>query len=248
MKQVMNAREFRPRPVQTVFALIGVAILATLGSWQLHRLDWKQSLIEQVETRASRAPMPLDAALELYSRGDSIEYFPVEAQGRFAHDLEAHVFGSYEGAPGYYIFSPLRLSCDNPQAEFVYVNRGFVPQALKSPAERPAGQVEGCVRVTGLARAPEKRGGVAAWVAPQNDPAQNRWYLRNPALFAAHAGLEAAPIIIDSDGTAQAADWPKGGTTRIDFSNRHMEYALTWFGLAGALIAVWVAVSLRRRP
>jgi surfeit locus 1 family protein len=125
----------------------------------------------------------------------------------------------------------------------VVINRGFVPIELRDPATRAAGQVAGEVTVTGLVRAPERRG----WFVPENEPAQNRWFLRDPAAIAAAHGLaRVAPFYVDADGTENPGGWPRGGQTRLALPNNHLQYALTWFGLALTLVGVFAAWSLRR--
>ena len=71
-------------------------------------------------------------------------------------------------------------------------------------------------------------------------------HVRDPEVFAKAANVSTLPIWIDSAGMENPAAWPKGGTTRLQFNNRHLEYALTWFGLALTMLGVYVAFSLRR--
>ncbi|MEQ8934762.1 MAG: SURF1 family cytochrome oxidase biogenesis protein, partial [Amphiplicatus sp.] len=88
---------------------------------------------------------------------------------------------------------------------------------------------------------------IAKLFRPDDQPADNLWFTRDPVRFAAHHGIETAPWYIDSSGEeAGAAPWPKGGTTRIDFPNNHLDYALTWFGLAAALVGVYIVFSIKR--
>ncbi|MGF1543024.1 MAG: SURF1 family protein [Parvularculaceae bacterium] len=233
---------FRFRPGLTVAAIIGVAVLVSLGTWQLHRRAWKLDLIAQVEARANAAPIPFDEARDRADAGEDMSYQPVRAVGVFDHGREARVFGSLDGAAGVYVFTPLTRE----GARALYVNRGFAPQALADPADRAEGQVAGEVVVTGLFRTPSKPGGLARAFQAEDQPEDNLWFARDPVRFAAHAGLDAEASFIDSDGAETSADWPRGGATRLEFSNRHLEYALTWFGLAAALIGVYAARSFAR--
>lgn len=238
---------FRFRPVLTLCAALAMAMLIGLGGWQLQRLEWKRGLIARVEARIDAAPAPLADIESLWTATQDADYTPVFARGVFRHDLEAHVFGTLDGAAGYYVFTPLELPQPIDGARFVYVNRGFVPMALKDPARRSEGEIEGEVTVRGLFRGPGHARGVAAMVAPVDDAAGNSWYQREPARFAAAARISALPVYIDSFGGETPGDWPKGGVTEIGFSNRHLEYALTWFGLAATLFGVWLAFSMSRR-
>jgi cytochrome oxidase assembly protein ShyY1 len=62
-------------------------------------------------------------------------------------------------------------------------------------------------------------------------------------VFCAGTGL---PFFLDLEVSDVPGGWPRGGVTRIDLPNRHLEYALTWFALAGTLLAVFVAFAASR--
>lgn len=232
---------FHFRPILTIFAALGMAALIALGAWQLQRLDWKRDLIARIEARLDSPPVAFAAALDRARAGEDMEYAPVFLEGEYAHGLEARVFGLYGGEAGAYVFTPLES-----EAGAVYVNRGFVPQALRASETRPESLVSDPVRVEGLFRAPEHPSGLQRLLRPE-PRGEDLWFVRDPALFAAAQGVDAPAYYIDSSGAENPAAWPKGGTTRIEFPNRHLEYALTWFGLAGALTAVYLAFSFRRR-
>ena len=238
---------FRFRPGLAVATAIALAILCSLGVWQLQRLEWKRDIIERMTTRLSAAPIAFDDAMAREASGENMEYQPVFLEGVYAHDLETRVFGTYEGAAGVYVFTPLDAA--DPKTggrRFVYVNRGFAPQAFRDPETRADGKIEGAVRIDGLFRHAERRRNFEKWLAPHDQPDDNLYFIRDPQILAARHSIDTAPFYIDSDGRESAAAWPKGGLTRIDIPNRHFEYALTWFGLAAALIGVFLAYSLKR--
>ena len=168
----------------------------------------------------------------------------VTVTGRFRHGDERHLFTSQGGETGWHIYTPLETEGGN----VVLVNRGFVPDRLKDPATRPAGQVEGPVTVTGLLRKPVTHG----WFEPEADRARNMWYWRDLDGFKASlapgvAAERVLPLFVDAAAEpANPGGWPKGGATRLDIPNRHLEYALTWFGLAATLVAVFAAFAWTR--
>lgn len=232
-----------------VCALGALAILLGLGFWQLERLAWKEALIARVEarTKAPVAPLPPESEWAKLTAGND-EYRRVSLSGRFHHDKEAFVYtvisekaGRYAG-PGFWVMTPLEL----PSGAFVVVNRGFVPVERKDAAKRKEGQVAGAVTVTGLLRMPEGVG----WFAPANDPAKDAWYRRDPAEIANARGLaRAAPFTVDADATPNPGGLPQGGDTRVAFTNNHLQYAVTWFGIALSLIGVFAAFAWQRlRP
>jgi surfeit locus 1 family protein len=145
------------------------------------------------------------------------------------------------GAPtqGYYLFTPLRLA----SGAAVMINRGFVPADLRDAERRGEPVPAGEVAVTGLVRAPEAR----SWFMPENEPAADRWFVRDIAGMARARDLErVAPFWIDLDPVPNAAGWPRPGQTKLAIPNNHLGYALTWFGIALALIGVFGAWARRR--
>lgn len=236
----MRSRSYVLAAVLTALAL---AVLIGLGTWQLQRLHWKEDLVARVGARVSEPPSKLPTPAE-WPKLDlaAWEYRPVEAAGRFRHDLESRVYtllsdaiGSLEG-PGYWIMTPLELADGTGT---ILVNRGFVPLETAQPLERPEGEVA----VRGLLRGPEDRN----MFTPDDRPGGRLFYARDAGAIGSGLGLaEVAPFTIDAAATPPGT-LPQGGETRLVFPNRHLEYALTWYGLAGALAGVFVAFTLSRR-
>ena len=210
-------------------------LFAGLGVWQVERLQWKLELIRTVEARLAAAPeaVPPSQWPAIDARDDA--YRRVVARGRFLHDRETLTQALTEDGAGWWVMTPLRT-----QGGDILVNRGFVPEERRDPANRPAPQGE--VTVTGLLRLSEPGGGFLR----RNDPAAGRWYSRDVEAIARARGLErAAPFFIDADAATSPGS-PKGGMTVIQFRNPHLVYALTWFGLMGICgFGLWL--SLRRR-
>lgn len=232
--------------VAGVLALLAFGLLVSLGLWQLQRLAWKEDLVAKIDGRIHAAPAPLPPEAE-WTRldPDAYEYRRVSVTGVFEHDKEALIFrasGPNQGLsqPGFVVLTPLRLA----SGAHVLVLRGFVPENLRDPATRAAGQIAGETTITGLMRAPEPRNPFT----PADDPAKGLWFTRDPAAIAAHFKLDRpAPFSIDADDSPVPGGWPRGGVTIVSIRNDHLSYALTWFGLAGALAAVAAAVLWRRR-
>ena len=231
--------------------LLASAVLAGLvwlGCWQLQRLAWKEALIRTVSERTVAPPVPLPARADWPTlKPEQYEYRRVTATGTFNHAGEAHVYrpltqarGPYHGL-GDVVLTPLHLASGGT----VIVNRGFVPNDRLDPATRAAGQVPGQVTVTGLMRSPQERNAFT----PADDMAKNQWFTADPAAVARADGIaDAAPFLIDEDAGQAPGGLPQGGETVLDFPNSHLSYALTWFGLATALVGVfgvWAARQLR---
>lgn len=238
--------------ILAVPALVVLAVLVSLGIWQLNRLAWKEDLIARVEARTVLAPVPAPGP-EAWPKVDiyDLDYTPVAVRGRFLNDREVHVYGSLEdphgpiGGQGYFVMTPLVTDA----GWTVIVNRGFVPTEFKDPATRPRGQIDGETEVTGLLRPPQGRNAFT----PADDAARDIWFTRDPATIGAALGInpaELAPYTIDARYDPDLpGGLPQGGETLVSFPNNHLQYVVTWFGLAVALVGVYIAyaVSLFRK-
>ncbi len=222
--------------VLTAFTLAGLALLIGLGVWQLKRLAWKEGLIAEIETRAKGAPIPLQDAIAVSRAGRDPSYYRVRVDGRFDHAKELYLYFVTEEGVGWHVITPLI----SPDGTVILVDRGFVPDALRDPAKRAEGEIEGPVTVTGLARTPEIQG---AFV-PDNEVAANRWFWRDlagmtHALYPAGAPA-VAPFFLEAEKSDVPGGWPEGGQTHLELPNNHLQYAITWFLLAGALVVIYL--------
>lgn len=222
----------------TIAALVGVALLVGLGLWQLQRLEWKEGLIAQIEARTETEPLTLERAISLAGEGEDLSYTPVRVEGRFHHDRERYLYAlSLDGEPGWHVTTPL----ETVRGNVVLVDRGFVPESLRDPATRARGQIQEVVEVTGLVRTPEE----PSLFVPDNDPDKNQWFTRDLAAMSRSmfpgATVQVAPFFLEAKESDVPGGWPKGGQTRLTLVNNHLQYALTWFGLAAVLVAVYVA-------
>ncbi|MCO6048551.1 SURF1 family protein [Mesorhizobium sp. RP14(2022)] len=224
---------------------LAFAILVALGTWQVERLQWKEALLASIAERTAAAPQPLAAIEARFRDTGDVEYWPVSVTGTFDHTRERHFFATWQGQTGYYVYTPLMLE----DGRAVFVNRGFVPFELKESAKRQQGLIPGRVTITGLARNPlaEK----PSSLVPDNDLAKNIFYWKDRDRMVESAGLPTGdrlvPFFIDAGPGAAPGGWPVGGVTIVDLPNNHLQYAVTWYGLAAALLGVVVVWLLRAR-
>ena len=224
------------RAVALLALALAFAGFCGLGIWQVQRLHWKHALVARVDGRihaAAVAPPARDRWAAVTAESD--EYRRVSVRGRYLQGHDTRVQALTELGAGWWLLSPLRMD----GGDVVLVNRGFVPDdAIGSPP--PAGEV----RVAGLLRIDEPGGRVLR----RNDPGHDRWYSRDVAAIAARRGLGmVAPYFIDADAGADRQAWPRGGMTVVHFRDHHLQYALTWFGLALlAAFAMWKVSGERR--
>jgi surfeit locus 1 family protein len=222
----------------TFWSALGLLLLLGLGTWQVQRLAWKEGLIAERNAALAATPVPLPKTLDA---ARALEFHPVRAAGEFLNDHELDLNAqSFAGDQGFHIVTPFRLG----DGTIVFIDRGFVPTDRRRPATRVAGEIAGPTAVTGLLRLPEPPG----WFTPANEPAKNSWFSVDLPAMAQTAGVGGAlPFYIDADKTPVPGGWPQGGQTITDLPNDHLQYAITWYALAVALVAIYIRFAIRRR-
>lgn len=225
----------------TAIAVPALVVLLGLGTWQLQRKAWKDALMLEMAARASQPPVALAMVERRQRAGEPIEYARVATRGRFLHAHEMHLYSPYPPVKGWLVLTPLLTD----GGKVVWINRGGVPEQLKDPAQRAAGQIAGEASIVGVVRWPEP---VAAFT-PKDDPGKNIWYRRDPLqrspVLAGEPGVNLAQspgFYLEAEAEpANPGGWPRGAAGKLRISNRHLEYAITWFGLAATLIGVFAA-------
>jgi surfeit locus 1 family protein len=224
----------------TIWAFLGFCVLIGLGTWQIQRLHWKEGLIAERDAAISAPPVPLPhnaaAAAE-------IDFHRVEAQGQFLHEHELYLNGPERrsGRGGFLVLTPLRLN----DGSAVLVERGWIPPERRDPATRGAGNPSGVVSVDGLLRLPSGKPG---WFVPANDPTHDLWFYVDLPAMARAAGLEGVlPFYIEAGPAPNPGGLPLGGQAEIELVNNHLQYAITWFSLAGILAVIYLLVLRRER-
>ncbi|WP_037281210.1 SURF1 family protein [Rubellimicrobium mesophilum] len=214
-----------------VLGVVGVAILCALGTWQVQRLGQKEALIAAIEARIGSAPVDLPAAPD----PEADQYLPVRVTGALSGE-EAPVLTSMQGeGPGYRVVSVLTTGDRR-----VLVDLGFVPEeakALPRMAER--------VTVTGNLLWPRE---TDSWT-PEPDQGRNIWFARDLPAMAEALGTEPVLVVAKGIDGADLGTIPMPVDT-AGIPNDHLNYAITWLGLAAvwAVMSVALIVRVRRGP
>jgi surfeit locus 1 family protein len=234
-------------------AVLAFIVLIGLGTWQVERKAWKEALIATLTEQLADAPTALPAAKDWPSLDPaSDEYRRVKFTAQFDNANEALVYGAASAfrpdvsGPGYWVFAPARLAGGG----LVMINRGFVPEGRQDPKSRPEGEISGPVDIVGAMRWPDAR----HWFTPHDDVTHNLWFTRDPQAMAAAKGLASgvgavAPFFIEQETPVPPDGLPAPGKIVVNLPDNHLQYAITWYGLAIALVAVFIAWarSTRRR-
>lgn len=225
----------------TIAVAIAFAILAGLGTWQLKRLAWKQDLLARVAALQAAPAQPLDTVLARVARGGDADFTRVKVTcPGLATAPFVELYTVRDGQAGARIIS----ACATADMAYpgILVDRGFVGDTISA---RPP--------VDAADRTPFELVGVLRKPAPGNSftpPNTPRlWYVRD--LTGMAKALDAptpAPLVLMAE-TATNPEWKALVPAPIpaDIPNRHLEYALTWYGLAAALLGVYAAMLFRKR-
>ena len=224
-----------PAPVLIALLVAVIALLLSLGTWQLQRNNWKNGLVEERNLRTDAAPLTFEDTRTLDP--DALDYHRLADDGAWDHERSFILANRARfQTKGEELVTPLLLAPDGPA---VLVNRGWYPDGERDPVlatlqQRPD-TVEGLISIhTASARITDA----------------GTWTGIDPTAMAAELPYEVLPwIVIEGERVEPTAN-PDGELPvqrYAAFANTtpHMEYALTWFGLAVALIA---AAAIRFRP
>ena len=252
---------FRPLPGLSVAFVLSFIFLCGLGNWQLERREWKLQIIEDMHNRLSTLPHALPSPSEWSRSLAEMEWQPITVEGEFLHDKEVHYLSGYSHS-GYLVLTPLQVKLADDQSIIIFVARGDVPKTLKQADDRPEGsQPSGLVKLVGYMRRPETLGTLDF----EEDRSANIWFtldLDRMISFAKLPDLPVAPFYLmamnDADvGTtltpaqmsklkttykdASVGPWPKRRPPTLEMKNDHLNYALTWLGLALVLVVIYFA-------
>jgi surfeit locus 1 family protein len=228
-------------------AALTFAVLVALGTWQMQRKAWKEALIASLDERSAAPPVALPPRKDWPSLDPSNdEYRRVAFNAAFDYAKEALVYATATGfrpdvsGPGYWVFTPAQLA----DGSLLVVNRGFVPEGRQDPKSRAAGDVAGSITITGAMRWPDAR----HWFTPNDEPAHNLWFTRDPSAIAAAKDLGAvAPFYVEQETPVPPGGLPQPGKLVVSLPDNHLQYALTWYGLAIVLVVVFVAWAFGSR-
>jgi surfeit locus 1 family protein len=227
----------RPTLTTTLWAAAMFIFLLGLGTWQVYRLQWKEALLAQIHERTTGEAVALPQAID---DPEDWNYRKAVVTGTFEHDKEIHLLANRgAGRLGYDVITPLKRA----DGGYVLVDRGWVPEQYRDPSTRPDGQVTGEQTVTGIMR----RSFEKPLLVPENKPEQGLWLYANIPEMEGFLGLDTLPMFLQADDTPNPGGLPQGGQTRInDIPNNHLQYAITWYGIALALLVIFIVYH--RRP
>jgi len=200
-------------------------VLFGLGTWQVERLAWKRGLLAQIAQAEAHPAVPLPPNPSPFTK--------VRIEGHLRDDLAAlYAAEVRDTRDGPQMGGQLIVPLERQGADPVLVDRGWVPEARRQPIATPAGitPVEGYVR-------PAEHAGL---FSATDDPATRRFYTLDPQAIGAALGLgRVAPFVLVAMGPTPAQGYPDPVQHLPRPPNNHLQYAITWYGLAAALLVIF---------
>lgn len=238
-----------------LFTLVMVALFIGLGVWQLQRRVEKHALIAALNERLAAAPLPLPTPAQWGQLTPAKDEFRrVRFSAAYLHLPDAMVYSTGSAVrddvtgPVTWAFLPARLA----SGETVVVNAGFVPNMMqqrevqnRAVAPLVTGHAED---MTGYIRFPERAG----WLTPAANVDQRLWFNRDHLAMARALGWNSggetiAPFYVDLEAPVPESGVPKPGPLSVHLPDDHMQYAITWFTLAGGVVIAFVVWARGRR-
>lgn len=206
-----------------VIGVAGLAVLIALGVWQVQRLAWKEAILAQIDARLTAAATPLPQTIS----ADQNRWQSVALTGRFVGpDLPVLASRKGDGA-GYRLIAAFETEAGRK----ILIDRGFVAE----PALKGLPAPEGAAQITGNLHWPDEKDSYT----PPPDTTRGIWFARELGPMAAALGTE--PVLVVARSVTPPAPgvqpWPVDSST---IPNNHLQYAITWFGLA----IVWAGMTL----
>jgi surfeit locus 1 family protein len=203
-----------------------LAVLLGLGTWQVQRMHWKEAVLAQIARAEVAPPIELPAQPEPYSR--------VQVTGRLRDDLAA-LYGAQvrDTQAGVQLGAQLIEPLEREAGAAILVDLGWVPETRPQPIARHEAEV----RLEGYVRPSDTPGLFSA----ADNPAARRFFTLNAAAIGEAFGLQqVAPFFLIAMGPTPPERYPDPARHLPRPPNNHLSYAITWYGLAVALVVIFV--------
>ena len=207
--------------------LIALVSLVYLGSWQLHRLEWKTELLNSIKDGQTEdyIEYPFDI------KNNDFSYKKSSLSGKIEQSKELHFFNinSY-GQSGYNIIVPLLTD-----GRTVYVDLGWTNFTDINSKEFMFRSLTGELDFKGILIYSKER----RLFSPQPDTIKNSWYLMNIEEMDQFTKLNSEKYIFRVVEQEYYSDL-LNEFTAINIPNNHLQYAITWFALAISIAAMYI--------
>ena len=196
-----------------IFVFLIITLFCALGTWQLVRLQWKNTLIDQISEGLKSSPVN-------YSEKIKVNYQRVEIEGKYNFGKQIYLYSlNDKGQPGYDVITPF----EGLNSENVLVNRGWIKSDLKNN-DTINGNIDN--KIQGLILKNLKPN----VFKPENDVEANIWFSINFEQVKQLTGKNFSSYILYLED--RKINIPKPKKITIDLPNNHLKYAFTWYSIS----------------
>ena len=203
----------------SVFVVLFISVFVALGSWQIVRLNWKLSLISEIEDSLKNPPLEL-------AQSNKKNYLKIKTSGSIDFDKQIYLYNlNNSGIPGFEVINPILIDDEN-----FLINRGWITFEQKNTKEInfvDENNIIGTLKLQGRKNI----------FKPDNEIEENYWFSLNREDILKFTGKEFSKYIIYLDGNYQL---PKPKKITANISNNHKKYAITWFSLAISILLLYL--------
>ena len=203
----------------SVFIIFFISVFVALGSWQIVRLNWKLSLISEIEESLKNPPVEL-------GKFNKKNYLKIKTSGSIDLEKQIYLYNLNDnGTPGFEVINPILIDDEN-----FLINRGWIPFEKKNTEEinfLDENNIIGTLKLQGRKNI----------FKPDNEIEENYWFSLNREDILKFTGKEFSEYIIYLDGNYQ---FPKPKKITANISNNHKKYAITWFSLAISILLLYL--------
>jgi len=204
-----------------IFVLSVITLFCALGTWQLVRLQWKETLIDQISKGLKSSPVN-------YSDKIITNYQRVVIEGKYSFEKQIYLYSlNDKGQPGYDVITPF----ESRFSENILVNRGWIKSNLKNNSiinKTTDGKIQGLILKN---RKPNI-------FKPKNDIKKNIWFSINLKQIKEVTGKNFNNHLLYLE--EKKINVPKPKKITINLPNNHLKYALTWYSISISIFAYFL--------
>ncbi len=218
----------------TLLVILGAAICARLGIWQLDRLAQRRVFNSHVFAMQALPPLNLPSQDDL----TKMEYRAAQASGTYDFANQVAIRNQFNGNEyGYHLLTPLHLS----DGETILVDRGWIPADGNSTrADWSKYDQPGQVTVSGVIRLSDTEPTFGGAVDPPLAPGQTRldfWVYVNLDRISKQMPYPILPVYLQLNPNPNQTDPPIPFQPTLDLTEGpHQGYAIQWFSFATLLL------------
>ena len=201
----------------TIFVLFSIVLFCSLGTWQIHRLQWKVDLISEINNGLNSEPI-------FYSNTNIKNYQKVKFSGIFDFEKQIFLYSlNNKGKPGYDIITPLKINSN----EILLINRGWIQKDQKNNKninKIVSNSYQGILKKITKPN-PFK---------PDNDIENNIWYSLKLTDLENFTGYKLSNFVLFLQNSQN--NLVENKIVSPDLPNNHLKYALTWYSVALSIL------------